>query len=258
MRTLEESAVIAMDGSDQELFPFLPYILQDLWEIGSDPETIIKLIKKHFPDRADLWLLDLGCGKGAVSIQAARQLACRCHGIDAIPEFIAFARQKATEFKVEHLCTFEVGDIRSKKRQLSDYDLVILGSIGPVLGDYYQTLTTLEHCLNKNGAIIIDDGYIENDSKYLHSKILKKRDLLSQIEQAGMILAEEEVMPREKIRGSDEQIFSQLKKRCLELIEKHPDKAPLFLDYLGQQEEENDVLENKVVCSTMVIKRKTD
>jgi len=30
MKTIEESFVIAMGGSDKELFPFSPYILQDL------------------------------------------------------------------------------------------------------------------------------------------------------------------------------------------------------------------------------------
>lgn len=34
-KTIEESVVQAMDGTDAELFPFLPYILQDLWEIGA-------------------------------------------------------------------------------------------------------------------------------------------------------------------------------------------------------------------------------
>ena len=66
MKSLEESVVIAMDGSDPELFPFLPYIMQDLWEIGSDPETIIRLIRKHADKPAGMKVLDLGCGKGAV------------------------------------------------------------------------------------------------------------------------------------------------------------------------------------------------
>lgn len=42
MKTIEESVVTAMDGPDKELFPFIPYILQDLWEIGADPEVILK------------------------------------------------------------------------------------------------------------------------------------------------------------------------------------------------------------------------
>lgn len=103
---------MAMDGSDKELFPFLPYILQDLWEIGADPAAIIRLIGNHFEKCAGLKVLDLGCGKGAVSIRVSQKLGCTCYGIDAIPEFVAFARQKAGEFNVDHLCTFETADIR--------------------------------------------------------------------------------------------------------------------------------------------------
>ena len=47
MKTLEECVVTALDGSDKELYSFLPYILQDLWEIGADPSAVIKLIRKH-------------------------------------------------------------------------------------------------------------------------------------------------------------------------------------------------------------------
>ncbi len=45
MKTIEESVVIAMDGAESNLFPYLPYILRDLWEIGSSPEVIIELIQ---------------------------------------------------------------------------------------------------------------------------------------------------------------------------------------------------------------------
>ncbi|REJ81918.1 MAG: hypothetical protein DWQ44_13445 [Bacteroidetes bacterium] len=58
MRSIEESVVTAMDGSDKELFPFLPYILQDLWGIGSDPKTILSLIKKHRNNYTDIKVLD--------------------------------------------------------------------------------------------------------------------------------------------------------------------------------------------------------
>ena len=47
MKSVEESAVAALDGTDIGIYPFLPYILQDLWEIGSDPLIIIQAIEKH-------------------------------------------------------------------------------------------------------------------------------------------------------------------------------------------------------------------
>lgn len=256
MKSVEESVVIAMDGSDKELFPFLSYILQDLWEIGSDPDAIIKLIGKHFTKYDDLKVLDLGCGKGAVSIKVAHKLGCNCYGIDAVPEFISYAQKKAIEYNVEHLCKFETGDIREKIKELKGYDIIILGAIGPIFGDYFTTLSTLSRCINKNGIFIIDDGYIDDDSNYNHPLMFKKKTVLQQIEMAGMELAENDIMQKEDIKDSDDYIFDNLKKRCYELIEKYPDKQNLFLDYIKKQEIENEVLENKVIGTTMVIKRK--
>lgn len=256
MKTLEESVVTAMDGSDKELFPFLPYILQDLWEIGTDPKMVIRLISKYFNNHDGLKILDLGCGKGAVSVKVSTAFGCRCYGIDAIPEFIEHARQKADEFNVSHLCTFQTGDIREIIKELTGYDAVILGAIGPVFGDYYTTLTNLEKCISQDGIFIIDDGYIDDNSNFSHPLMLKKSSILQQIEEAGMELVESNISDSEDIKDSDDQIFESLKKRCQELIEKFPDKRTLFLDYIQKQEIENDILENKLIGATMVIRLK--
>lgn len=245
-----------MDGSDKELFPFLPYILQDVWEIGADPDAIIKLIRKYFSHTAGLRVLDLGCGKGAVSVRVAQACGCLCHGIDAIAEFVEIARQKACEFEVDRTCLFEQGDIREKVKELPAYDVVILGAIGPVFGDYFVTLSTLSKCIHENGIFIVDDGYIHDDSDFTHPSMYRKSDLLRQIERAGMQLVEDDIMDGKDIKDSDDYIFDNLKIRCHQLIEKFPDKQTLFLNYIRQQEVENDVLENKVIGTTMVIRKK--
>lgn len=86
--------------------------------------------------------------------------------------------------------------------------------------------------------------------------MLNKQELLHQINAAGMILIEDDIMQSDRIKDSDDYIFDNLKKRCMELIDKHPDKKDLFENYIQKQEEENEVLENKVVCTTLVIKRR--
>ncbi|MCF8360584.1 MAG: hypothetical protein K9H26_17655 [Prolixibacteraceae bacterium] len=70
-----------------------------------------------------------------------------------------------------------------------------------------------------------------------------------------MVLVEDDVMNRDDIIESDDYIFENLKKRCVELAQKYPDKKYLFLDYIKKQESENDILENKVIGTTMVIKK---
>lgn len=243
-----------MDGKDVELFPFIPYILQDLWEIGSDPEIITALIQKHFSDTANIEVLDLGCGKGAVSVKLAKNLSCKCLGIDAIPEFISFAEKKAIEYGVEMLCMYKVGDMREMISSLPEFDAIILGSIGPVFGDYLATLTRLSKCLKRGGAVIIDDGYIDNGSKFTHPLMQKKHEIISQVNKAGMQLAEERIVDKNYIIDVEDRIFILLKSRCEELIVKHPEKSRLFEDYILKQKQEGEVLKKQVVCSTMLIK----
>ncbi len=250
--SVEESVVMAMDGTDSNLFPYLPYILQDLWELGASPEVVLKLVKKHTTDHADLKVLDLGCGKGAVLIKLAKEFDCHCHGIDAVEEFIDEANNKAKEFNIEEYCCFECDDIRVRISDLRDYDIIILGAIGPVLGDYYSTLTKLSKCLKEGGLIIIDDGYSDDGGAYSHPFMEKKSVLLKQISDAGMRLIDEIIINKDEMKESNEYMYRNLKKRCQELIEIHPDKRNLFVDYIRKQEEENEALEMNIICSTML------
>ncbi len=255
--SIKESVVFAMDGTDTGLYPFLPYIMQDIWEFGASPEVVISLIKKLFGQTASLRLLDLGCGKGPVSVKAARSLGCRCHGVDAVPEFIAEAKHKAKEFGVDHLCTFETGDIREAVSNCRGYDVVVLGAIGPVLGTMYETLQTVVPCLSRQGVVVVDDGYTIDKQNDALSSVSNLGDLLLQIEAAGMQLLDNEIMQPDMIRVSNREIFGKMKQRCLQLAESQPDQRSLFLDYLAMQQVENEVLENKIVCATLVIGRRT-
>ena len=56
----QESVVSAMDGTYKNYSHFLPYIFQDIWEIGVDPNVIISVIRKEHDNFLDLKILDLG------------------------------------------------------------------------------------------------------------------------------------------------------------------------------------------------------
>ena len=255
--SVEKSVVVALDGTDSNLFPYLPYILQDLWELGTSPEVVLNLVKKHTTNQSNLKVLDLGCGKGAVSIKLAKELNCQCHGIDAVKAFIDEAKNKAKEFNVEEYCSFERNDIRVRIRDLKGYDIIVLGAIGPVFGDYYSTLTKLSKCIEAAGLIIIDDGYIDDESEYSHPSMEKRSVILKQMSDAGMKLVDEIIINKDELKESDAHMYRNLKKRCQELIEIHPDKRNFFVDYVKNQEEENEVLETKLICSTMLIGKKS-
>ena len=256
MKTIEESILSTMDCTDYEILPYLPYILQDFWEMGSNPDTMVNLIKKHQTNTINIKVLDLGCGKGAVSVNVAKQLHCECYGIDAIPEFINTCVSKADEHGVANLCTFDVGDIREKVKSIGIFDVIILGAIGQVFGNYFETLTLLKNNLKETGIIIIDDGYIEHGCAFKHIHILSKTELKNQITDAGMQLIDEVVASEDdSVAATYDTEHANLWKRCQELSTKYPAKAELFLNYINQQRIEYDNLKNEITCSTMVVKR---
>ena len=252
---LKVSVARAMDASDTAIVPFLPYILQDSWELGSSPEAIVKLVRRDVPPRPRLTVLDLGCGKGPVSIRLAKELRCRCLGIDAIPEFVGTARAKALEHGVSRLCRFEVGDIREAVASLPRFDIIVLGGIGPVLGGYRKTLQVLSPHLAKGGMVVLDDGYVKDRADRRHPLLVKKRALLGQLRLAGMVLADEVVLSARQVHEMDTRIFVGLEKRCRELAVRYPGLRDIFETYIDRQIEENDLLEHGVVGAVMALKR---
>lgn len=254
--SLDESIARAMDGgSDGRIVPFLPYIFQDVWELGAIPGTVIGIVRRHARDLPRLRVLDLGCGKGAVSVRLAEALGCRCLGLDGIREFIQFAEAKAAEAGVGHLCRFEVADIRVRIEALGCFDVIVLGAIGPVFGDYRATLGTLAPHLAEGGLVVVDDGYLPDDSSRAHPQVLKRGDLLRQIASAGMRIVEEVPVADEELERLDRTLSLALERRCAELMTKFPDEKALFEDYVRRQAEESAFLKGEVVCAVLAIGR---
>lgn len=257
MITLENSIASSMDCTDPGLIPFLPYILQDFLEIGSSPDTILGLIRRHQKRTDTMEILDLGCGKGAVSLKLASELDCRCHGIDGIEDFIRHARTAAGNSGVGSRCTFETGDIRLKIRELPPlkYGVIILSAIGPVFGDYYETSVSVREHLRDDGILIVDDGFTVNEGQTADPRVYGKKDILAQTGRAGMEMIDEKIMgPEEK--GQYDEEYEDIVRRCRELIRQHPDKKELFESYIRKQKDEYDLLRGKIVSSTMVFRKR--
>lgn len=65
------------------------------------------------------------------------------------------AQALAAERGVSHRCRFEQGDIRNLLGQEEQYDVALLLSVGPVLGDYEQTISGLRRLVRAGGYDLI-------------------------------------------------------------------------------------------------------
>jgi ubiquinone/menaquinone biosynthesis C-methylase UbiE len=217
MKTLEECIALAMDAQQETaIIPFLPYILQDFWELGTPPEIVINLIQKNCRNYSSLNVLDLGCGKGATSVKLAEALKCSCYGIDGIFDFIETSKEKAREYGVDTLCRFEVGDVREKIKELGKFDVIIFGATGPIFDDYYTALTAISKHLTDEGIIIIEEASTDDTDTFSLPFIFSHTELLKQFEQAGMDLYNEDTGKYSEIADSAKEM-KNIVIRCEEL-----------------------------------------
>jgi ubiquinone/menaquinone biosynthesis C-methylase UbiE len=257
---LEEKLACSLTGAKTtEIIQFLPYLFQDFWELGSDPVIMEELIVKHIRLSENTRMLDLGCGKGAVSVRIARKLGIKVKGIDLIPEFIEFAMQKATEFSVDTLCNFSVGDINKAVETETGYDCVVFGAVGNVLGSPTETLTKLKATIRDGGFILMDEAYLPEGGKQESIKYdyeyLTERQWLGIFDRVGLELVESDYREGTANLSSDSGMAA-ITERASELVDKHPDKKDMFDEFVSNQQNEYDDIENSLVCVTWLLKKK--
>jgi len=256
----EEKLACSLTAETTELIPFLPYLLQDLWELGSNPRDMVKLIKKRMPISEHTKVLDIACGKGAVSIHIARELAVKVYGFDLMPDFIEYANNKARELNVGALCHFAVANANDVVNTEADYDCVIFGAAGNVLGNPSETLNNLRRTVKQGGFILIDECYLPGDSdsgnddvKYKNYEYLTHGQWLRLFADSGLELVEEAPAAEAYDFDSDNKAIAA---RAAELTAKYPEKQEIFNQYLQSQLNECDDLENNLVGVTWMLRKK--
>lgn len=241
--TTKTKLATSLTAESNELLPYLPYLLQDLWELGSVPSHMIDLVRRHLAPTPGFSVLDLGCGKGAVSVAFAKEFGARVTGVDAIPEFADYAKGKAKEWNVERLCTFHTDDVNAFAERTGErgrYDLAILGAVGDILGTPRESLGKLRKLLKPKGFVLIDDAYrqddVENeDIRYHGGDYLTERDWLEIFEEQGATVLESFKVPPSDMDAVNQANNEAIARRARELCEKYPDKRSLFESYVRSQ-----------------------
>ncbi|MCL2116452.1 MAG: class I SAM-dependent methyltransferase [Methanobrevibacter sp.] len=237
------------------MLDFLPYLLQDLWELGSNPEDIINLIEKYMDTSEESNILDLACGKGAVAIKIAKSLNVKVTGIDLIPEFIEYASQKANKLSADTFCHFKTEDINESVLIEKNYDCVILGSAGNILGTPEETLHKLKLPIKPHGYIIIYDVCLRDtakkeDIKYKDHDYLNYEQWLNTFSQSDLKLIE--AIPNKKASRNDSN-NKAIMNRAHELASIHTEKEPIFENFIDIQLNGSYDLKNSVTGITWLL-----
>ena len=231
-----------------KLLPYMPYLLQDLWAMGCSANQILDLIANLNLPASSSKVLDLGCGKGALSVQIAGKFGFNVSGIDAMPEFLKVAEEKSNKYKVTSFCTFIKEDIQNYVIHNHDFNIVILASLGGIFGSNKQTIEKLRTQVCHGGYIIIDDGYLKkrdalNLKGYLHCR--NYEDTVMELTSFNDNLISE-ISTVEFSKKINVEYLEAIEKRCTELITQHPQMKNYLKNYLDLQREECEILNSEL------------
>ena len=243
----KEQLCQSLSSTDDQILPYLPFLLQDLWSLGGQPDIQIEMIKSLQLDSVKL--LDLGCGKGSSLIQILKvQRGCGL-GVDLMESFIGVARKKAQQWGVADRGGFQVQDLVQTLDSERGYDMVLYGRDSDVLG-------STEHCFRRLGRVLRPHGYVLVDTVYTGkdaAAILQSRQsFIHDMGRAGFSLLREAVWDKQSLKQMNQAIIHKIKQRAMELSVKLPPQKEQFFRYVTEQQQESFELEEEMSCVTLL------
>ena len=244
----KESLARSLEGR-VDMLPYLPELLEGMWALGSSPDLYVEMLKPLNLPPETTAVVDLGCGKGAVTITLAKELGFKAQGVDLCQPFIEEAKVKAAEYGVDDLCHFRIDDIREFVKEGGDFDVAVYASLGNILGGFDECVKAIRGIVRAGGYIIIDDGFLKHEEpierqgyEYYYSRQETVRLLTSQ----GDEIIEERIYSDEATKAINDEYMEIIRRNSERLIEKYPQNRESFEWYIRNQEQMCEVIEVKM------------
>jgi SAM-dependent methyltransferase len=253
MRSEQDMVAYALE-IDPALLPFVPELLADLDELGSDSELILEALRAlRLPKTARV--LDLGCGKGATAIEIAQTLGLEVIGVDLFGPFIELCRERAEEAGVAHRCTFRCADILKLIGEIEPADVAIFAALGDVLGPLDETIGVIRQLVKPGGHMIISDDFLEDEtttSLPSYEEYVSRAETLRRLQAHGDVIAREIIEPDTE---EEEDEGALIRRRALALAQKHPELAEALRRFADDQDRAYEYIADHLVAAIWVVRR---
>ena len=255
MRTETEMIAYALEV-DPRLLPWIPELLADFHELGSNAASIVGVLKDlGLPASAQV--VDLGCGKGAVTVAIAKAFGCQVEGIELFAPFIDSCRQRATAAGVQRLCRFHHADILTLAGRTEPADVAVYAALGDVLGPLEESIGVIRCFVRRGGLILICDGYVQQDGT---SDFPGFEDCRSPEDTRRRLTSHGDALRREVVESNDlsatyAQEVAQIRKRARALAVRHPELEADLTRYVEHQRQAYAYMVANFVPAIWVLER---
>ncbi len=239
-----------------ELLPFLPELLADFDELGSDAEQIARVLRDlQLPPTTRV--VDLGCGKGATALKIASVLGLHVLGIELFEPFVAHATAAAQVAGVSHLCEFRHGDIRAQPGVMP-VDVAVCAALGDVLGNPAETMRVLRQYVRPGGHVLVADVFLRDGGtatfpgfEHYRSRAETVRGLTAW----GDALVTEVVEDAGRDDDSGDDDAAAIHRRAVVLATRHPEHREQLLAFAAHQAAANAHIAENLVDAVWVLRR---
>lgn len=241
-----------------QLVPYIPQLLADMWSLSVPPETVLELLRDEECTRDISKIMDIGCGKGAISISLARQFGYQVYGLDIYAPFVDEARTRAQEFGVDEICRFENENIKKVIHIPADYDMVLLIWVGGVLGSIADSIGQIRHLIRSGGYMLIGEGCFKDGVNTEYEFQLRFIDLKATrkaLTLHGDVILKEMIIPPEEISSYYREYIDSLREGAKKCSEKHPEHTELLWEYVNNHEEMCRIMVDTVDSGLWLLKK---
>lgn len=175
-------------------------------------------------------LIDLGCGKGAAAILAARTLGCRVRGIDACAPFVEYATRAAARAGVADRCEFMCADLRRAAGALRPASAAMMLGVLPI----EDAAPMLKSLVVRGGIILLDDAIVL-ERRAANGDRPTRTQAREFLRSLGLRIEREHVIAPAEYRCMEQALYSALSGRARDLCRRIPRLAPAVDRFLGQQ-----------------------
>lgn len=222
------------------LLPLIPDLFAGLSSFGSSPRRVVNWLRDAGIGRRSR-VLDLGCGKGAVSVSLARRLGSRVEGVDAFPPFIDAARDAAREARVSERCEFHADDLRAFARRASraaasKFDAVVVLNVLPA----ERALPLALSLVKPGGVVVVDDAVALESAR--GAGVRTAAEIRAMIHRLGARLEREHVMTPVEYGRLSASLQRPIVAAARRVVREQPRRAGQITLFLAHQREADDVL----------------
>ena len=244
-------------GAEPELLPLLPDLFADFTALGCWPEEMVVLLREHadLPPRARV--VDLGCGKGAAAIAIAAELGHEVLGVDLFEPFLVEGRRAATDTGVDHLVSFQQGDLRGVAGAHEPFDVAVFAAVGAgIFCNFAGCVGALRQCVRPGGYMLICDGFLVRESAKVppgYEYYRAREETRRQLGVHGDVLVAETLIPAEKLESEED--LGRLRTAVDRLLEAIPERRQELEEFMDSQRGEVEFIENETREAVWLLRR---